>query len=93
VIITGLILAHAKFRLQNHDDELAGRKVVIDQNDFVETETFGLYLIFDRGRGGDVVHGRIAPEWGEKRPRANRARGRMRTRHTSGRCRTRSILP
>jgi hypothetical protein len=30
-----LILAHAEFRLQNHDDELAGREVIIDQDDFM----------------------------------------------------------
>lgn len=41
----GLILARVKFRLQDRDDEIAGRKVVIDQNDFVETRLFDLYLI------------------------------------------------
>jgi hypothetical protein len=49
----GLILAHAKFRLQNHDDELAGRKVVIDQNDlwrrgrstFISSLVRGLMMI------------------------------------------------
>jgi hypothetical protein len=60
----GLILAHAKFCLQNHDDELAGRKVVIDQNDFVETGPFDLYLIFDVGLGDDVSHRRHLL-WGE----------------------------
>jgi hypothetical protein len=61
----GLILAHAKFRLQNHDDELAGRKVVIDQNDFVKTRPFDLYLILDLGPGDDVIHRRTIPDWGE----------------------------
>jgi hypothetical protein len=51
-----LILAHVKFYLQDRDDEIAGRKVVIDQNDFVETRAFDLYLILGIGFGDDVSH-------------------------------------
>jgi hypothetical protein len=51
----GLILAHAKLGLENHDNELAGRIVVVDQNDLVKTGPFGLYLLFDVGPGGDVT--------------------------------------
>ena len=52
-----LILAHAKFRPQNCDDELAGREIIIDQDDFMQTRPFGLYLIFDLGFGDGVSHG------------------------------------
>jgi hypothetical protein len=38
-----LILAHAEFRLQNYDDELAGREVIIDEDDFMQTGPFDLY--------------------------------------------------
>jgi hypothetical protein len=58
----GLILAHAKLRLQNHDDELARRIVIVHQNDFVETGPFGLYLIFGVGPGDDVIHRRTVPD-------------------------------
>jgi hypothetical protein len=47
---------HTKFGLQNRDDELAGRKVVIDQNDFVEARAFDPYLVFSDGLGDDVSH-------------------------------------
>lgn len=57
----GLTLAQAKFRLQNQNDECAGRKVVIDQNDLVEMRAFDLYLLFDFGLGDDVGHRRYVP--------------------------------
>jgi len=37
-----LILAHAEFRLQNYDDEFAGREVIIDQDDFGLTRYAGV---------------------------------------------------
>ena len=55
-----LILAHAEFRLQTHDDELAGREVIIDQDDFMQTRPFDLYLILDLGLGGGANHVRTA---------------------------------
>ena len=55
-----LILAHAEFRLQNHDDELAGREVIIDEDDFMQTRPFDLYLILDLGLGGGANHVRTA---------------------------------
>jgi hypothetical protein len=55
-----LVLGHPKFRLQNHDDELARREIIIDQNDFMQTRPFDLYLILDRGLGDGVSHGRTA---------------------------------
>jgi hypothetical protein len=61
----GLILAHAELCLQNHDDELAGRIVVVDQNDLVKTGPFGLYLVFDVGPGDDVIRRRTIPDWSE----------------------------
>jgi hypothetical protein len=55
-----LIIAHAEFRLQNHDDELAGREVIIDQDDFMQTRPFDLYLILGLGLGGGANHVRTA---------------------------------
>jgi hypothetical protein len=55
-----LILAHAEFRLQNYDDEFAGCEVIIDQNDFMQTRPFDLYLILDLGLGGGANHVRTA---------------------------------
>jgi hypothetical protein len=52
----GLILAYAEFRLQDRNDELARRVVVIDQDDFVKTGSFDLNLIFDRGLCYTVIH-------------------------------------
>ena len=51
-----LIFAHAKFRLQNRDDELAGREVIVDEDDFLQTRPFNLYLILDLGLGGGANH-------------------------------------
>ena len=53
-----LIFAYVKFRLQNRDDEIAGGKIVIDQDDLVETRAFDLYLICDFRLGDDVGHWR-----------------------------------
>ena len=55
-----LIFAHAKFRFKNRDDELAGREIIIDQDDFMQTRPFDLYLIVDFGLGDGVSHGRDA---------------------------------
>src|ERR1700733_2308729 len=55
-----LIFVHAKFRLQNRDDELAGREIIIDQDDFMQTRPFDLYLILDLGLSDGVSHGRTA---------------------------------
>ena len=44
-----LTLAHAKLRLQNRNDELAGCEIIIDQDDFMQTRPFDLYLILDLG--------------------------------------------
>ncbi len=52
----GLILAYAKFGFQNRDDERTGRKIVIDQHDFMEARAFDLYLILDGGFSDDVGH-------------------------------------
>jgi hypothetical protein len=46
-----LIFAHAKFCLQNRDDELAGREIIIDQDDLMQTRSFDFYLILDLGLG------------------------------------------
>src|SRR6478609_7476980 len=43
----GLILADAKFRLQNQDDELTWRIVVIDQDDLVKAGSLDLEFILD----------------------------------------------
>jgi hypothetical protein len=58
-----LILAQAKFRLQHRDDELAGREIIIDQDDFMQTRPFDLYLVLDLGLGDGVSHGRTAFMW------------------------------
>jgi hypothetical protein len=55
-----VILTHAEFRLQNYDDELAWREVIIDQDDFMQTRPFDLYLILDLGLGGGANHVRTA---------------------------------
>jgi hypothetical protein len=52
-------------QIKSHDDELAGRIVVVVQNDLVKTGPFGLYLVFDVGPGDDVIHRRTVPDWGE----------------------------
>jgi len=39
---------------------LAGRKVIIDQDDFMQTRPFDLYLILDLGLGGGANHVRTA---------------------------------
>jgi hypothetical protein len=54
--IDSAMLGGEQFRFRHHHDELAGRKVSIDQNDFVKTRAFDLYLIFDIGFGDDVIH-------------------------------------
>jgi hypothetical protein len=61
-----LILAHAEFRFQNYDDELAGREVIIDQDDFMQSRPFDLYLFLDLALGlgsplpGDATRRRLA---------------------------------
>jgi hypothetical protein len=55
-----LVLGHAKFRLQNRDDEPAMREIIIDQDDFMQPGPFDLYLILDLGLGDGVSHGRTA---------------------------------
>jgi hypothetical protein len=55
-----LIFAHAKFRLQNRDDELAGREIVIEQDNFMQARPFDFYLILDLGLGDCVSHERDA---------------------------------
>ena len=52
----GLVLSHAEFCLQDGDDELAGRIVVVEQNDLVKTRGLGLYLGRGRWLGSDVSH-------------------------------------
>lgn len=52
-----LTLAHAKLRPQNRNDELAGCKIIIDQDDFMQTRPFDLYLILDLGPRDGVSHG------------------------------------
>ena len=46
-----LILTDMKFCLQHRDDKLAGPKVIMDQNDFVEMGAINLYLGSDAGFG------------------------------------------
>jgi hypothetical protein len=52
----GLILTHAEFRLQDGDDELPRRKVVIDENDLVQARSFRLKPNLDAWPDGDVAH-------------------------------------
>jgi len=52
-----LVLTHVKFRPQNHGDELAGREIIINQNDLMQTGPFDLYLILDLGLSDGVSHG------------------------------------
>ena len=33
----GLIFVHMEFRLQNRHDELAGREIIVEQDDFMQT--------------------------------------------------------
>jgi len=65
-----LVLGHAKFCLQNRDDEPARRKIIIDQDDFMQPRPFDLYLILDLGLGDGVSHGQTPLAWGTDRVRA-----------------------
>ena len=56
----GLILADAKFRFQNHDDEFTRRIVVIDQDDLVKAGSFDLEFILGGRSRVDVTHVRAA---------------------------------
>jgi hypothetical protein len=47
----GLIFVHTKFRLQNRHDELAGREIIVEQDDFMQTRPFCFYLILHPGLG------------------------------------------
>ena len=60
-----LIFAHAKFRLQNRDDELAGCELIIEQDDFMQTRPFDFYLILDLG--GDRASRKWTPSLGTDR--------------------------
>jgi hypothetical protein len=55
---TGLFLAHAEFRLQHRDDELARRIVVVDQYHLVQPRPFGLQPDLGAWLRSDVPHRR-----------------------------------
>src|SRR5262245_44412220 len=52
----GLLLVHAEHRLEDADDELAWRVVVIEENDLVQPRPLGLGPHLDARPGRDVAH-------------------------------------
>jgi hypothetical protein len=54
--LVGLVLGHPKFSLQHHDDELARREVIVDQDNLVQAWPFGLGADFCFGLGDGVNH-------------------------------------
>src|SRR5712671_174062 len=59
--VVGLVLVHAELRLEDRDDELARREVVVDQNDLVQTRPLRLQPDFGACLAGGLGHLAVFP--------------------------------